>query len=337
VEIFFVISGFYIQLVFHEKYNYEKLGKNWIKNFYIARYIRLYPTYIIAVLVTLFYNLTAFLTHRAIDPISTWYQIINLHNNINNFALQFFIAFTNIFIFFQDVTMFLGIYDETAYFTDNFRTSSIPIWKVLAVPQAWSLGIELTFYFLAPFLLKMKNFRLFLVASTLLLIKGLFLLTTGLQDPWTYRFFPFELPWFFAGALAYRKMGKIIELKNTVLRGFQLDIVHTYLLVIVVSVCSLADKVFIRFIYPLAFVFIIPLLFSVTSRNKNDRALGELSYPFYIFHFLILNIAGYLFKGRFVAVLSLVITLFFTHYIVKFEKAWIEPVRQKLSNETLRR
>lgn len=227
--------------------------------------------------------------------------------------------------------MFLGVYDKTASFTDNFRTSSIPLWEGLAVPQAWSLGIELLFYLLAPFLLKIQSKRLFFIALTCLVAKRLFLLITHLQDPWSYRFFPFELSWFLAGALAYRLRGKIIEFSKKLMRGFELDIVSTYLLVTLLSVCSLADKDFIKFIYPLPFVLIIPLIFSITSSKRIDRAIGELSYPFYMFHWLIIYITFHLFKGRFFALSPLIITLLISYYVLKYEEAWIEPFRQKLS------
>src|SRR5947209_1529056 len=47
VEAFFVISGFYMQLVLSTRYTKEKLGKAWKFQFYKARYFRLLPIYLI--------------------------------------------------------------------------------------------------------------------------------------------------------------------------------------------------------------------------------------------------------------------------------------------------
>ncbi len=40
---------------------------------------------------------------------------------------------------------------------------------------------------------------------------------------------------------------------------------------------------------PLLFLM-IPLLFTYTKNNRTDRLIGELSYPFYLIHILILDI-----------------------------------------------
>ncbi|MGA7786999.1 MAG: acyltransferase family protein, partial [Xanthobacteraceae bacterium] len=48
VELFFVISGFYMQLVLSERYTREKLGERWAFQFYKARYFRLLPIYLAA-------------------------------------------------------------------------------------------------------------------------------------------------------------------------------------------------------------------------------------------------------------------------------------------------
>src|SRR5690606_11320980 len=72
------------------------------------------------------------------------------------------------------------------------------------IPQAWTISIEMMFYFIAPFIVRRKT----------AVIIVLFLLTAGLNiilqvsgfdyDPWTYRFFPAELLYFLAGVLGYK-------------------------------------------------------------------------------------------------------------------------------------
>ena len=68
----------------------------------------------------------------------------------------------------QYLALFLGVNNGSVGFTANYQTSSVPIWAALAVPQAWTLGVELSFYCLAPFLLRCRTRVLLGVAATLL-------------------------------------------------------------------------------------------------------------------------------------------------------------------------
>ena len=43
--------------------------------------------------------------------------------------------------------------------------------------------------------------------------------------------------------------------------------------------------------YPLAVAVILPMMFRITESNRADRVIGELSYPFYIFHMFALALA----------------------------------------------
>lgn len=47
VELFFVVSGFYMQLVLSQRYTKRKLGSTWRFQFYKARYLRLLPIYLL--------------------------------------------------------------------------------------------------------------------------------------------------------------------------------------------------------------------------------------------------------------------------------------------------
>ena len=67
------------------------------------------------------------------------------------------------------------------------------------VPQAWTLSIEIMFYILVPFVVR-KIRVIALLFSLSLFIRFLAIsFGFGLHDPWTYRFFPFELALFFLG------------------------------------------------------------------------------------------------------------------------------------------
>ncbi|MCH6025160.1 hypothetical protein MMA33_24360, partial [Salmonella enterica] len=75
-------------------------------------------------------------------------------------------------------------------FTGSFARSDVPLYQGLLVPQAWTLGVEMSFYLIAPFVLHSPRRLLVLLAASLALRAVLIASGIGLSDPWTYRFFP---------------------------------------------------------------------------------------------------------------------------------------------------
>ena len=100
--------------------------------------------------------------------------------------------------------MFFGIEHSSLLFTGSFAHSDVPLYQGLLVPQAWTLGVEITFYLVAPFVLRSPRRLLALLAASLALRAVLIATGIGLSDPWTYRFFPAELALFLAGALSHQ-------------------------------------------------------------------------------------------------------------------------------------
>lgn len=132
VRIFYMISGFLISYVLTESQTYTD-----IKPFYINRYLRLYPLYAVVCFGALIWNLavnnSAFLgTFK--DLSLTGYGLL---------------VFSNIFILFQDATLFLKVHDGELHFLPH---SGSPLYLGLLIPQAWSIALELSFYIIAPFL-----------------------------------------------------------------------------------------------------------------------------------------------------------------------------------------
>ena len=74
---------------------------------------------------------------------------------------------------------------------------------LLIVPQCWTIGVELTFYLVAPFACRSVRgtTALFLFGLATRLCLGAFA-TPGL-DTWLYRFAPAEMMLFASGGLAY--------------------------------------------------------------------------------------------------------------------------------------
>jgi len=276
VELFFVISGFYMQLVLSSRYTRETLGPGWIYQFYKARYFRILPVYLAGWLL----SVTASILIPSFGAVAVWHAVWALPDSFGNCLFKIFLIVTNLTVFFQDATMFLALHHGQILWSANFRTSEIPLFLSLGVVQAWSLGIELSFYLLAPYLLNLRARWLLAGMTATLSLKFLVVYAYHLGDPWTYRFFPFELGYFLLGALAYRYRSWL-QVPAPAPAGLCL----TYVLAAGFTLFRLAVPL-PSLTYPLAFALVLPFMFKATAHLKYDRLLGELSFPFYITHLL---------------------------------------------------
>src|SRR6266853_4369054 len=113
-----------------------------------------------------------------------------------------FIWFANLTLLFQDWFLFLRFDHGWLVPTTNYSIWPNQLWLFLLVPQCWSLGVELTFYLIAPFACRHWQSVAMLfgfgLASRAILA---WFVPSG--DPWTYRFAPTEMMMFAVGGLAY--------------------------------------------------------------------------------------------------------------------------------------
>jgi peptidoglycan/LPS O-acetylase OafA/YrhL len=280
VQIFYIISGFLISYILIEAKNYSN-----IKNFYYNRILRIYPLYYVIVFISLlFYSLLDI----------KFFYIIEQAPIIASILL----IFSNIFIIGQDWIMFSGIENNTLIFSVNFYKSEILLFEGLFVQQAWALGLEITFYLIAPFILFNRKIILTLLIFSILLRIYLIKIGIGLKDPWTYRFFPTELAFFLIGALSHQILSPFYKkvLQHNIYLASKLS---TYFLIIVTLIwfkIPIAQYLnsFVLFIF---ISFLLPLTFFFSTNNKWDKYIGDLSYPIYIGHFLIINIMLSLIKN----------------------------------------
>ena len=188
--------------------------------------------------------------------------------------------------------MFLGLDTVSGglYFTENFSQTNPQLYNFLLVPQAWTIGIEITFYLIAPFLVRKKiKFIILLVLISALL--RVLLYQYGLKhDPWTYRFFPTELLFFLLGTIAYHMYKKLDQL---IFNKSYIKIIYGLILVFTLSYSffSIPYKIYFYF---LAFFLSLPFVFILSKKWTKDRYIGELSYPIYISHILVLMLVNYL-------------------------------------------
>ena len=264
VKTFYIISGFYMAMIIN---NY----KNNIA-FFKSRYLRLFPVYFICLIIAYYLG----------DGETAENQKL-FNNDQVPLITHLFLSFTNIFIFFQDLVMFISVKGGEFFFTSNFKSSNPPLYHFLFIPQAWTLGIELSFYMLAPLMIKKKNIKLIIFLILLSLTLRLLLIFFDFKgDPWTYRFFPSELALFLLGSLSYYIFSDLN------IRMSKIKIYLIYILIIVFTFCysfiGLPGRSIIYFSLVVSSLWFI---FQETKNSKIDKFLGELSYPVYCSHLLI--------------------------------------------------
>jgi len=271
VKGFYIISGFYMALIL----NNNSYIRN--KQFYLSRFFRLYPVYISCVIITIIFGLGNTTSGTNI-----------LSDNLEIFP-SIFIIFTNLTMIFQDLTMITGINGNNIEIVKYFADSKpSPIYNYLYVPQAWSLGLELSFYLVAPFLLrniKIERILAFIVLS--LAIRG-FLMAKGFkEDPWNYRFFPSEIALFLAGSISY-----IFYKKELFFKDKDIQKILTFFIF-----CFVASYSYLRIpekdiIFYICLIMLLPTIFTCTKNLKIDKFFGDISFPVYcchifVFHFFI--------------------------------------------------
>lgn len=288
VQMFYIISGFLISMILDKKYG----DRTWL--FYSNRAARIFVPYWATLLITIAVCLPQKSGFAA--------SIISCFGSFD-FTTRFYLIFSNALIFGQDIGLFLGWSPEKQlYLTSAFFESKPPVWSFQAIPQAWTVGLELWFYLLAPHLLRSNSITLSLVAGSAL-VMHVFAFKAGFtRDPWTYRFFPFELTWFVIGALAYR-LGNFKHARNFIaIMPRLLPAIAFFAALTVVlgwgrlSWISMWSYRTTLIGQPIGLLLLTaaccPLLFRFSLANQWDRKLGDLSYPIYITHYTVIWFLG---------------------------------------------
>lgn len=259
VAIFFVISGFYMSMVLNTKY------ASGIWTFYANRFLRLWPTYAVSVLLVLLLlptkeSITTMTAHT-----SLWFQV--------------YVWFSNIFILGSDLFYLLLIDPSTGV------VSFAPVWKqvtgngsllFLNIP-VFSISIEMIFYLMAPFILRSVR-RVWVFFAIGFAYYAYFLLAGQFNLVHQYHFFPSSFLYFAIGALSWHYYYRGKEYRRIPFWGiFALVVLLQFAYTIIAPIIVIA------------FAFLTPHLFEFTKHDKWDRILGELSYPIYIFHYPVIQ------------------------------------------------
>ena len=222
-------------------------------------------------------------------------------------------------------------------FVTDFRESEILVYNGLLVPQAWTLGIELTFYAICPFILKKKNIWISLLILSVLVRIYLLHIGLGNKDPFSYRFFPSELSLFLFGAFSHQYLLSLYN-KYSLLENKL--IINATTLLIILFIISFSFIPFNRTLLSLILISIMTLSLPIISKfqrsSKLDHWISKFSYPVYISHMLIIYLMSDIFN-YFEIVKSynyyfcvIVGTLFVSYLLDIFISEKVEKIRSKI-------
>lgn len=326
VQSFYMISGFYMALILNEKY----IGKGSYKMFISNRLLRIYPAYWLILLAALLMSLIGYFSGHSAYYLSRYIS----NSDCLPWYTYFYFIMENVLILGQDVLLFLGIDPDCHLFFTKYPLSEKHFaFQYLLVPQAWSVSLELMFYFIAPFIVRRKMKWQVLLLIIFLAIRFYFSQVHYYStDPWTYRFFPFELPFFIIGSLLYHWYLRIKE--QNIPKYIPYGLLIGCLLFALFYNEWAKDSESKKWMFYGLIALSIPYLFKHFKDNKIDRWIGELSFSIYISHHLIVmflhqfffkNVKWMSYYGYTALILSFVLALM----INKFVLAPIEKKRQK--------
>jgi len=282
VQSFYAVSGFFMALILNEKY---RPGASTYFLFISNRFIRLFPVYatILCLTLLLAFAISFGSSTKELPFINQWRSLERL-----DWPSAVFLVTSQIVMWGQDLYLFLTVKNGALAFWPDFHTAPQPAYTLLPIPQSWTLGLEFSFYLIAPFVVRRSVQTIVLVLAASLALR--LLLQFGMNyygDPWSYRFFPSELAVFLVGVLGYR----VYKSRSA---AFDHRLIGIFLLAIVCLGGALLVNRWHGFsrVVSVSFLMLtfglIPFLFQATKNQTLDRNLGELSYPIYICHMLVI-------------------------------------------------
>lgn len=246
VMFFYMISGFLISTGLSEKYPATRAGT---LAFYESRFVRIFSLYWPALLLML-----------VVFNLWSWFG-----------ALSAIDKFTNLFIVVMDCRILFADYPGWHWDAGPFN-----------MHQAWTLGAELVFYLLAPFILRSRKVALilFLLSAA---IRLAIVSTTEFDGRMMYLFQPSTFLFFLIGHFAQEQSCRWLWLRSG----------KVGLLLLACSLlCVLNGRAtwdgFRFWIAVVCFAAALPGIFALTKDSRRWNALGDLSYPVYLIHVMVL-------------------------------------------------
>jgi peptidoglycan/LPS O-acetylase OafA/YrhL len=251
---FYVVSGFLMSTVLSQKYSTDFTGT---LQFYKSRFLRIYPLWWVIFL------FCALVVMQGQQP--RWSSLHSISDYLYGMML-----------FGQDWRLIFSSYPDQN-------------WQIFppASDVGWTLSAEITFYMIAPFVLRSLRWSVALFVASLAVRALVCLLTdpsSSLHITWNYFFFPSTLCFFLLGHL-----GRVASSKLRI----PVPIGYTILLLSFVLSFQLANAQTFdnAWLYGAIALFglALPTLFAATKDSRVSNFFGDLTYPIYLVGNICLN------------------------------------------------
>jgi peptidoglycan/LPS O-acetylase OafA/YrhL len=278
VQLFYVISGFYMTLTYCEKYiNKERP----LFLFYSNRFFKIYPLYLFIIILTIFLGIAYGVWLGSYGKLEYFKDYYTLNNN--SIGALIIIGLANISLVGQDIITFFTINDYGSLQFLGLQ-KEMTLQPLLLIPIAWTISVEIFFYLLTPFVVNRKIQGIFFVLAGVLLLRLILYWFFNIHDRFSiYRFAPTEFFWFLLGVLSYKLY------QNERLPTKSYGLICWIVLILILFSYGLHKMDWLLFT---ALVVCMPSIFYKVSTHTWDRYLGDLSYPIYISHYLIFLIVS---------------------------------------------
>jgi peptidoglycan/LPS O-acetylase OafA/YrhL len=167
------------------------------------------------------------------------------------------------------------------------------VYAFLWIAQGWSLGIELVFYLLAPFVARTPWRLAALVVIGLVSRYVTYRIFQQVEDPWYYRFVISEMMLFGLGGLGYHVYARFPKSDRRIHLLGAGTLVVAFIIVGFRFILGPLQPVFETGFLPLMLwdpatllfmALFVSAIFAFARTNAFDRLLGDLSYPVYLSH-----------------------------------------------------
>ena len=311
--------------------------------FWLSRALRIYIPYFAALFLSLLCAAALWKLEGELGPCSGFGSAPLTRNTLCGLIAA---TITNITILGQDLALFVTADAGAGFgFTYDFHAIPSPLHHYILIPQAWTIGLELYFYALVPYLATSSTRLLWCILGSSLTLRILgYSLLSLTNDPWLYRFFPFEISLFVAGMLVWRHSESRLsrfEIKWSTTKYIAFIATATLLFWITRKIVSFGFRFFsYEFLVQVSYIMwlvLVPLLFQITKKHRFDRFLGELSYPIYLLHMAVIPFAAMLCRRQPSLNFSLTatgLTIFLSVVFVVFLIRPLDAMRARLHNIT---
>ncbi|HVI12661.1 MAG TPA: acyltransferase [Pseudolabrys sp.] len=288
VKGFFIISGFYMALVISTRYYALP-----VSDFYASRLLRLLPLYWVVGLLTVAAEILL------VPPGQQFHKLVSPVANIGAVDLGS-LPFPTLAYVVVSVSTMAGLDTGQWLGFDRvggqlslapFGPNATTVVDLSPVPPGWTIGLELLFYFIAPFVVRRS---IWFIAGLCIFSLGfrVALMMAGFSGyPWSRSLFPSELIYFLLGVLAYRLYLIIPDLRFSSRTQACIAVMVLIVAVIYWPIDYVVRGSLIWNTLPYVLIAAgIPFLFRLTKDNAIDANIGELSYPIYLCHLFIIGL-----------------------------------------------